>query len=571
VDTSLFLEIECIKKMAPGELEAFKTILNHYESKLSDRIVIDGSAFTPHDLNHCLSIYKIISNYIFNNLTVYNAEIGLTRRELFILNLAVLFHDISMSDVVDVERGNHSLKSAEYVKEEYDDTKSVLRSKSTLTNSECKALCEIIRAHSDVKGDPEIPVNENGLNNSKLRIKRKDTVGKNIRMLFLAGVLRLADELDVSNERLGHEYIENQLEQIEKKYEEMLERKDSERNTKIVSLNESKKHWSRLHLFESIDLDSSNSEILLVVDDDYIEQRISEGETARSLANTISEVYSKIKKEFDDISQKAFSNKDDKIYISIVRLGIKTEIKEIEKEFNNAQSRLSLNYDEKNIEQQEKVEICRHSNDKDKLEVPTLIDLTLEKKISDEINNRRLLQFGHFRLNEQYCARDWINVRELVETRTISNEIVSTIIKHINTRDVKNVMILGLDMVGALLASRVGFQLQLPVSYFVSKENTEYNAKQDLDLQLLKDKKVIIVTESIATFNTMNEAIKRYDLTDKVDSIYTVLYRYPAALQGKDLINEYKVFSLNNSFPIEVVEKSNCIYKEKLCYGKNSR
>lgn len=49
-----------------------------------------------------------------------------------------------------------------------------------------------------------------------------------------------------------------------------------------------------------------------------------------------------------------------------------------------------------------------------------------------EVNNRSLIKIGHFLLTKEYCARDWIDTLEVVETKVILNKIVNAIVKHIN-------------------------------------------------------------------------------------------------------------------------------------------
>lgn len=133
----------------------------------------------------------------------------------------------------------------------------------------------------------------------------------------------------------------------------------------------------------------------------------------------------------------------------------------------------------------------------------------------------------------------------------------------------ENVIILGMDMVGSLLASRVAFLLQCPMSYCVSPKNSAYNASEELNVEIKDDYKVIIITESIVTFLTMQETIEKYRLNDKIDSIYTVFFRKPNSYNQECQSIPYPVYSLNNDFPIEIVEKANCCYKEGECYAKN--
>lgn len=211
---SEYKKIQCIRKMEEEYFNRFDNIVNEYAPKLSGRVIMDGSAFTLHDFeHHCFDIYKIISEVLFDEELVYKTDYGISQRELFILNLAVLFHDIGMFNELGATRANHSVKSADFVQREYDDSRSVFKKKSDLTVNEVKALKAIITAHSDVK-DKTVEDEKNGMKSPDL----KDYNAKEgkIRAKFLAGVLRLADELDVSSDRLGTGEIEQQIEEGKK-------------------------------------------------------------------------------------------------------------------------------------------------------------------------------------------------------------------------------------------------------------------------------------------------------------------------------------------------------------------
>ena len=178
-------------------------------------MVIGDSAFTLHDFDHhCFDIYKIISEVLFDEELVYSEKYGLSERELYIMNLAVLFHDIGMSNGLDRARDNHSLNSADYIDRQFKDSRSVLSQNSDLSANEIKALKAIIIAHSNLK-DRSVQESDNGLKSHKLQ-DYKARLGI-IRTRFLAGVLRLADELDVSVERLGTGELQQELEEQEQK------------------------------------------------------------------------------------------------------------------------------------------------------------------------------------------------------------------------------------------------------------------------------------------------------------------------------------------------------------------
>lgn len=57
------------------------------------------------------------------------------------------------------------------------------------------------------------------------------------------------------------------------------------------------------------------------------------------------------------------------------------------------------------------------------------------------MNKRNLIKFGHYLLNEKYCARDWIDTQEVVETKVILNKVVEAIVKDINSKEHKNILL----------------------------------------------------------------------------------------------------------------------------------
>lgn len=565
---SAFSEIDCIKRMDSECYKMYMKVLEQYAPKLATRIVLDGSAFTSHDEYHCLDIYKIISTCLLREDTTYTDGIGLSKRELLILNLAVLFHDIGMSNRLEVKRENHSKESAEFVQAEYDDVRSVLRSQTDLTPPEIKALKAIIKAHSNIKGDPSIPKEKNGIRSPELKKEYKDLHSKPIKTLFLAGILRLADELDITSERLGNGTVENEIREGKDKIRKYEREGNIEELKKWKGFLESEKHWKRLYLFEAISLSEDKKGIELVVDDEYVEQRLDEGSTEKAIANEIVEIFSKVRGEFEDIKKIAFSDSEVNILIYVQRIDVISHIEKIQEEIDRAQAIISMPIVEKK-EIDSKEEEKEGITITDTNQYPIEIDAELARYLDEEVRERQLLQFGHFILNEEYCARDWLNIRELVETREISKKIVSSIVKHLNSRRLEKVVILGMDMVGALLAARVAFELKFPMSYFVSVKNTDFNSIQEIDFDINEDERVIIITESIATFKTLRNALKKYGLEEKVDSIYTIFYRKTSFdINENDCLLNI-TYSINNSFPIELVEKEKCVYKAENCFAKN--
>lgn len=320
-----YKNFECVQKLEPNLKQRFFTIVSSYAMNLPERVVLDNSVYTLHDFNHhCVDIYKIISYYLLYPKTVYERTIGLSARELYILDLAVLFHDYSMSNSLTVTRKNHSAESAEFVYEQYNRTDSVFRTNCDLTVEEIKALMAIIKAHSDVK-DGTVPAEKNGIYSPELR-NYDARYGGPIRAAFLAGILRLADELDVTSARLGTNSIESQLSDLKRKIESGIINKSNERYENMI---ESLYFWKIQHYFSSMVI-NDRGVLCIQVDDNYVQQSIDCGGEKMSIEADINKIMLKITKQFEVISQQLFSLIEVKIYVLLSKIIVKSNILNLE-------------------------------------------------------------------------------------------------------------------------------------------------------------------------------------------------------------------------------------------------
>ncbi len=81
----------CYAILDDASKNLFDAVVGHYGRQLNQSCLIGNTLFTPHDFNkHCNNIYRIISNIILPNASI-------SIKEWLILDLAVLFHDISLS------------------------------------------------------------------------------------------------------------------------------------------------------------------------------------------------------------------------------------------------------------------------------------------------------------------------------------------------------------------------------------------------------------------------------------------------------------------------------------------
>lgn len=582
-----YKNIECIKKLKDQYKNAFFKIVEYYAPKLPEKLVKEGSAYTLHDFNHhCIDIYQIISDVILYPNMAYTSE-GLTDKELYILNLAVLFHDFGMDAYLNCGRKDHSRTSAEYIQEIYHAGDSVFRSQSMLNENEVKALRLIVMAHSDIK-DGSIQADENGLNNPELRNDMPAQVGS-IRAIFLASILRLADELDITVNRLGNNDIESQLNIIKEKKllkEEELSQNGSlhaqEELAYFGALAESLEHWERLHFFSTIYRNNGSEEAVIQINDDFIKQCCDKGDTYEHLVDDILRVYRKINMEYENgFKRKIDEDKNSivlKKMISVARFKLESNIDDVNQLiakqlncFNTVNVVDDTSYKVSSENEEPQSDIIESIQ-------PEVINEEYEKELGKIVKRKHLLTVGHYLLDETYCARDWIDTKEIVETRNIVDAIILNIIKHFNTnyREEKDYLFLGLDLEGAILASRVAMALQKPFSYLIPAREMENNSGKDAEAVIEKYQKYIIVTDAIVTFETIKRVYASIGNKDdgykNIMHIYTVFYRKPFNYDIKgnqDLIK--KTSCISKEFSIELFEKERCPYKSDGCFGKNRK
>jgi len=290
----------CIEQMGDC-FERFEAIAPHYAQDLDKGNAINKTLWTLHDFSHhCCNIYKVISNILLKNS--FNSKNALTEEELFVLNVSVLFHDMSMSREMNFDRNSHSRVSADYLESEYKPN-SMLERNLTINQKDAAKL--IIAAHSDIK-DKNGTIIEKTLENKKLTNEMSGS-DYNIRAKLLAGLLRLADELDVTNNRVGEDtHFYNQL----------------------PDDNPSKNHWRSLMCFNQIRQNNDILSILeLVVDDNYIEKHISDLENS---ADRINKVKNKVQREYDYIYKEVFSKDELAVSCIVFRdIEIKTNLSEL--------------------------------------------------------------------------------------------------------------------------------------------------------------------------------------------------------------------------------------------------
>ena len=535
--------------MSEEDRRRFDRIVESIAPRIQGVNHFHGSVYTFHDFNHhCTNIYHIIDGIVLTD-DAYVISDPLTERELYLLNLSVLLHDIGMHKVTYVNRNKHAIESAKIIEAMYNNSESALSvAHSGISKNEIKALKRIVIAHSDNK--PGVCE----LDSEELNETINDLKGT-IRVKLLAAILRIADELDITSERIGSLRIKEELSSARERLTNEIYRKEmtTEERKDLENSVESLEYWKRLEYISSLE-PQPDGIVVAKADDEEINKQIELGESQKSIVDALTEIEKKIQLEYGRFKKIIDSSV---VYSHITGLkGFRIESKSehIIRELYRTNGGENVNGKE---------------NDRASIKV---LSQELSNKITRFVKKRELIEGGHFYRQDGYCARDWINVREIIGTGGFFRECeelllsyVSSVIKNKN----KVFFLIGIDFSGMLIGSKISVALNLPYAYAIPHgENTE--GISDRELTVYPDGNydgVVIITDVIVTFHTISRILKRYKLEEKEVYIVGVLYRNPIEGYRNDEYNELRnrAVVLNKDFDIELQCNSNCLIKEQ--YG----
>ncbi len=537
-----YKSMECYSNMTCEYKDAFDSLAEYYGSMLNEGNPIRNIYFTNHNFDdHCCNMYKIISEVILSKELSYDVKFGLSTEELYLLNVAVLFHDYSMR-VLNSSRDSHSTESGDFLNNEIQ-TETVLQREGKLDQVQIDILSSIIEYHSDsaVKNDflqLDFEANGYGIVRSKL----------------LAAILRFADELDITVTRIGTQIQYKKL------------------DTTIPEQNNSLKHWILLELFKSV-FSKKDGVIYIETNDKRIAKE--KNENLKQTLLDILKKMEKLKSEFVLFKSTINEYESAKSFIRLEGIELMSEkySTNIEDLITNTVSDIETTPSieikkvvEETINNDINVPLLLHTQ-------PKLIDSSFSEKMYKKINEDKLNKTGHFLMNKNYCARDWIDTRFLIEDDDFCKDMLDVMCKHItNSSYDKDAIILGIGYEGVIMASKIGFILGRKFSFVIPTINHCHIDKHEVDLlDELKESKIIIITDVVSTYTTINDIISEYKFDKKnLIALYSILYRSPDTCNFyNDFLNlADKTFTLNNSFSIEIAQKSKCKFLSQ-CVAHN--
>lgn len=275
-------DLKVIEKLKEHEIyySSFETLVKDYSNYLDTGAPIREIGFTPHDFSHhCRDIYKILGIILPEQFYKTYSKGG----NLYLLLTSVLFHDISMAQKSDaLSRLNHSETGKDKVLDEiFNDTDTSLN--RNYIKDFAVALGDVIYAHSDVKDEAGNIVHYSFL--EILDKYKNDSVvvdDEKINVPFIAALLRLADELDISYKRV----------------------EDTGFKSKDNSAD-SRRHYEICEYFQQVRVPEHESAIEIAVFEPKF-QRVPEKDRL-AIAGLILEKYFKIEKEFEVLYKNVLS------------------------------------------------------------------------------------------------------------------------------------------------------------------------------------------------------------------------------------------------------------------------
>jgi len=505
---------------------------------LDNRPLLSITAFTPHNFsNHCYNIYKIISLLLEKQL--YHAAYDeLSSESLYILNISVLFHDYSMSQAnCDDYRFEHSYKSAELFGTLYESWKKCdIADLPELTSGQIKMIQAIVKAHSDKKESSEgiTKILVNSLDEIEREDEPASTAGKRIYVKYLAGLLRLADELDVTHDRAGNEF-----------------RKVMQLDSTIKEQRKSIEYWKKLLYFYQMDIE--NGAFRLYVDNDIASEDTA---TARRI---VQETTNHANKEFDMIKEKCFKNRMHLLSFNrIISFNPETNepyIKTFSTDILDNTTAIIVNTEE--VKQKSNFNITRFSS-------------VLSNELEQLIVRNNYIICGHFNLNNSLCSRDWIDTKKIINEKKLKKKICDEMSADFSIQGFKSTdtLLVGISTLGSILASYIAHDLNFPFSYIIPDKDKDEHSMQDKQFTAKTYKNVILFTDVIASFETIKRAITDNRIISKTKLVYSVFYRpitHPDIDNISDFLREtkqkyrnIKIRTINDRIPITVFKKEKC-------------
>ncbi|MCI8734574.1 MAG: hypothetical protein HFE40_03370 [Clostridia bacterium] len=570
----------CVSEMLNEDKQLFKTIVLKFYEEINGKPAINNIDFTPHDEYHLIDIYEIIDTiFIKGN----KSKDKITSKELLYLNLAILFHDVGMheDELGATQRDEHAATAVNFVKNQLpkacgDKYYTVLGGMDGV-----KSISSICGAHSDANGGyvrlrlSEVkPFNE----------EAGKRAGGYKRLILLAVILRIADELDVCSQRINY----------------TRERPITATSSKGF-IESHKKHWQKCTLFDMPHYEYGKNAVILRIRNEgfFDDQCVNSMSENYDLINEHVQKLAGVNKEADNDKtiKKLLNGQSEKLQFECVVNLNKYE-----------DARLK----EKGFQTTDLIEICKNINFEIMCEQTVCLKwgtyyFKYLKPVREEFAKKLAFGkgghiMGHKSLNyigdNIPCIYDHMNFHKLMDSGEMQ-EIIRTVVtksfgqivvNEVGDDNTSSSIIIGMDSIGSRLAVMLGRELRLPVLSYASKTKDKVYPNIEIDVEVIdewyklsvKDKKhIYIICDNIYTFESISTCLKiigQESINTDLIHIFCLFDRKP--IHGdyfsdkskrkpkyEELYRSFKIFPIFDKMKTNFVRADACIF----CMLKNGR
>lgn len=534
---------EALKKNAPELYEQYR---GNYRTVEPFMNVATPPGYTYHGKEHI----GMVEQYV-GRLLGEDRISKMTNEELFVLLMGVMCHDVGMSEYKTVgdtyipDRENHNINSYLKVYDSKKNSSGNLGIKVPSDNPKYfKAIALLCLGHRDhkVNGKKKCTLLEQcEIDGQCVGIPELIALPNNtdVHVRYLAAVLRLADEIDVTNQRAP---------------------KDIEMHLKNFITDVAKEHWSTHQLFEKVEITHIRgvTTISLIPNKEEIVARSTDKENPISKKQLLRLVFSRRKKIEEEISVINKITRDS----SLIKSGLEVEYR-VEICFDNdVVTKEDFEEYQKDVDRQQEEENNtspqKAIDDKDN-------ELVGKKKSPVELFNEdivrmkrdnNLLETGSFSFSFEKGKNEYtqyfINTQLLLTKRDTLNSITDIFKEHYLDKKIDSVI--GIGKAGIILSPNLSLKLDCDSSYLICdwEDTTSVNWEKSSSV-IETTKNVVVLLDVISTGTVTKQAIEKIKQKNKtnLDSIYvgTVFCTNNAIKAEIEKIEKVKeLFVINDEF-----------------------
>jgi len=474
--------------------------------------------------NHTLQVEKYV-----NDLLKQELKDILDPTELFILLTAIHCHDIGMSkyDTIEIDgrtysdasRGDHNQTAYEMLYDNNKHTDLITYPPDCDADKFAKTIAELCRGHRNHKDEQGKPIDtlkdleDNNFTNTKFKTK------------FFASILRLADELDITNQRAPQKIL-----------------------NLIVSWlnNQSKEEWRKHSFYEQVDIKSDSLKITLKPNKQQVElsDKSSDKTQIRHILFKIRDTIEETLKEIEpyikvEILRQSFDIDYSIKYDYDVSIITKEDYENYKNNINKKKEQEKAQDIGSSEAQEENIEIVKESI----------------KRIVTKLKNRgELISYGNIVLPTERRSRYYINTNLLIPRYKFLGLIISYFyLKH---KDNNIDCVIGIGDAGRIIGPRLSIRFHSLFTYPTTNSREE-NSSISVEKDTLFDKEndiqtILVITDVLSsgqTIKTVNSIICKKKPLAKIyyESIFSVNNEVANQLMTEGIVVE----SINNSFQFD--------------------